>query len=105
MEGFVILVAISICIFVTAINDYEKERQFIKINSVADARKRVTVIRAGKVEDLHQDDILVGDLVVVGEGMDIPADGYLIEANDVVVNESAMTGETEPIHKNTFIKS
>ena len=37
--------------------------------------------------------------------MDIPADGYLIDANDVVVNESAMTGETEPIHKNTFIKS
>lgn len=55
----------SICIFVTAINDYQKERQFIQLNSVANARKRLNVIRGGKVVDLHQNDILVGDLVIL----------------------------------------
>ena len=57
--------AMSICIFVTAINDYQKERQFIQLNSVANARKRLNVIRGGKVVDLHQNDILVGDLVIL----------------------------------------
>ena len=41
--------AVLICATVTAVNDYEKERQFIKLNSVADSRKRTTVIRGGKV--------------------------------------------------------
>ena len=34
--------------------------------------------------------------------MEVPADGYLIEANEVVTDESAMTGETKPIKKNTL---
>lgn len=72
------LMAVLICATVTAANDYEKERQFIKLNSVADSRKRATVVRGGRVEDLHQDDLLVGDLVVINEGMEVPADGYLI---------------------------
>ena len=36
------------------------------------------------------------------EGMEIPGDGYLIEASDVSCDESAMTGETDPIKKNTL---
>jgi magnesium-transporting ATPase (P-type) len=46
----------------------------------------VTVIRGGRVEDLHQDNLLVGDLVVLTEGMEVPADGYLIEASDVTTD-------------------
>lgn len=69
---------------------------------MADSRKRVTVIRGGKTEELHQDDLLVGDLVVIHEGMEVPADGYLISSSDMTTDESAMTGETDPVHKNIF---
>lgn len=100
-----ILLAITICILVTAINNYQKERQFIEINEVADKRKRVTTVRNGVFTEMHQDEVLVGDVVILTHGMDIPADGYLIEANHILVDESAMTGETEPIHKDTFLKS
>lgn len=41
---------------------------------------------------MHQDDLLVGDVVQLNEGMEIPADGYLLEANEVSTDESAMTG-------------
>ncbi len=75
------LVAVLICATVTAVNDYQKERQFLKLNSVADSRKRVTVKRNGQQTDLHQDDLLVGDVVQLNEGMEIPADGYLLESN------------------------
>lgn len=53
---------------------------------------------------MHQDDLLVGDVVQLAEGMEIPADGFLIESNEITTDESAMTGETDPIHKNTFDK-
>lgn len=52
----------------------------------------MTVIRRGTKEEVHQDDMLVGDLVKVTGGMEVPADGYLLEANEVVTDESAMTG-------------
>jgi magnesium-transporting ATPase (P-type) len=50
---------------VTAVNDYSKERQFAQLNKVADERKRITIIRDGKILDIHQDDVLVGDVVQV----------------------------------------
>lgn len=69
IEGFAVLVAVAICATVTAVNDYQKERQFLKLNSVADSRKRVTVRRNGEQREMHQDDLLVGDIVQLNEGM------------------------------------
>jgi hypothetical protein len=43
------MAAVLISASVTAVNDYQKERQFIKLNSVADLRKRVTVKRNGEI--------------------------------------------------------
>lgn len=42
----------------------------------------------------------MGDVVSIVEGMEIPADGILIESNDITIDESSMTGETNPIVKN-----
>lgn len=52
--------------------------------------------------EIHQDEVLVGDVVNVNEGMEVPADAILLEANEITTDESAMTGETDPLHKNTF---
>lgn len=49
IEGFVILVAVAVCGLVTAVNNYSKARQFAQLNSVADERKRVTVVRDGQL--------------------------------------------------------
>ena len=66
-----------VCASVTAVNDYQKERQFLELNSVADERKIVTVRRAGNNLELNEDQLLVGDIVTVIEGMQLPADGIL----------------------------
>jgi P-type E1-E2 ATPase len=100
IEGFAILVAVFVSAFVTSINNYQKERQFITLNSVADSKKKVTVWRDGVPIEIHQDFVLVGDIIAINEGMEIPADGLLLNANDVTTDESAMTGEIDPIHKN-----
>lgn len=43
--------------------------------------------------------VLVGDIVLLSEGMEIPADGYVIHADELTTDESAMTGETDPVKK------
>lgn len=45
---------------------------------------------------------MVGDIVKLVEGMEIPADGILIEAAEIKMDESSMTGETNPIKKDTI---
>lgn len=72
----------------------------MKLNSVADEKKRVSVWRSGLPLEIHQDFVLVGDVVTINEGMEVPADGILLESNDITTDESAMTGEIDPIQKN-----
>ncbi len=86
IEGFVVLLAVAICALVTAVNDYSKERQFRKLKGVADDRKRVTIIRDGKILEIHQDELLVGDVANVNEGMEVPADAILIESNEITTD-------------------
>jgi len=76
-----VLVAVFVCASVTAVNDYQKERQFLKLNSVADEKKKVTVRRDGIPMEIHQDFVLTGDIISINEGMEVPADGILIEAS------------------------
>lgn len=59
------MVAVAVVGLVTAANNYAKERQFQTLNSVADERKRVTVKRDGILVEMHQDEVLVGDIVQV----------------------------------------
>lgn len=88
-----------VCALVTAANDYQKEKQFTKLLKIADKLKEVTVVRNGIPLALQVADLVVGDIVVLVEGMDLPADGYLIQGIDITCDESSMTGETEPIKK------
>lgn len=43
----------------------------------------------------------MGDLILIREGMEIPADGMVVSASDVTTDESAMTGETDAMKKNS----
>lgn len=69
IEGFSMLIAVVIVSCVTAINDLQKQKQFADLNDVADSKKVLNVIRDGKMLEIHQSDVLVGDLVILREGM------------------------------------
>lgn len=102
IEGFAILVAVAVCSMVAAVNDYQRELQFQQLNKVADNKKLFTVVRDGENMELHHSDLMVGDVVIVREGMDIPVDGILINSCEIFTDESAMTGETEPVRKDDY---
>lgn len=59
-------------------------------------------IRNGVEEKVHYDDILVGDLIKIKAGMNIPVDGVIFKSSGVTVNESAMTGEPDELKKESF---
>ena len=51
---------------------------------------------------MHIGDIIVGDIVAIKPGMDIPVDGLILRSSGVLVNESAMTGESDELKKDSF---
>ena len=53
----------------------------MKLNFVADEKKKVSVRRNGIMLEIHQDFLLTGDVVILSEGMEVPADGILIESS------------------------
>ncbi|ROW03294.1 hypothetical protein VSDG_01336 [Cytospora chrysosperma] len=98
VEGVAIIVAIVIVVMVGSLNDYQKERQFAKLNKKKQDRD-VKVIRSGKTIELSVFDILVGEVIHLEPGDMIPVDGVLIEGFNVKCDESQATGESDIIRK------
>ncbi|KAG9389740.1 calcium-translocating P-type ATPase [Carpediemonas membranifera] len=98
IEGVAILAAIVIVCTVTAFNDWSKERQFRKLNAAKEDRM-VTVIRTGLQQTVNIHDLAVGDVVDIQQGDQVPADGILIAAINLELDESALTGESVTVTK------
>ena len=72
--------------------EYDANKKFDLLNQVGEETP-VTVIRNGKVHEIPRKDVVVGDIVVLSTGEEVPADGRLVEAVSLQVNESSLTGE------------
>lgn len=72
--------------------EYDANKKFDLLNAVGE-ETLVTVIRNGKIKEIPRKDIVVGDIVVLNTGEEVPADGTLVEAVSLQVNESTLTGE------------
>ncbi|THX83472.1 calcium-translocating P-type ATPase [Aureobasidium pullulans] len=98
VEGVAIVVAIVIVVSVGALNDWQKERQFVKLNKKKDNRM-VKVIRSGKTQEISVHDIFAGDVLLLEPGDMVPVDGVLIEGHGIKCDESSATGESDIIKK------
>jgi Ca2+-transporting ATPase len=98
IEGCAICVSIAVVVLVGAINDWQKERAFVKLNAKKEARE-VKVIRSGKSFTISVYDILVGDVLHMEPGDLIPADGVFISGHNVKCDESSATGESDQMKK------
>ena len=77
--------------------EYDANKKFDLLNAVNEETP-VTVRRNGKIHEIPRKEIVVGDVVILNTGEEIPADGYLVEAISLQVNESNLTGELM-VHK------
>lgn len=101
-----IFVAILLATGIAFIFELKADKQFSVLNQVNDD-EMVEVIRNGNTTSIKKKDVVVGDIVVLNTGEEIPADGELLEAITLNVDESSLTGEPichKTIHEQEFDK-
>jgi len=97
-EGIMMAIAI---IIVTTISIYQEVKSSLALKSLQQyTEPRITVIRGGKEEIIMTEELVPGDVLLLAEGMKVPADADIITSNDLAINESIITGESLPVEKN-----
>lgn len=95
-KNFMETIGIFVAVFLATIVGFYFERDAAKKFNVLTAlseEQPVKVRRNGKVMEIPRHDVVVGDVVLVEVGDEVPADGELIVCNDLQINESTLTGE------------
>lgn len=59
-------------------------------------------MRNGEEAPIHPDELVVGDIIVITSGLHISADSIVIESNDIMMSEAAITGENDAVAKKPY---
>ncbi|KAJ3707985.1 hypothetical protein LUZ61_011690 [Rhynchospora tenuis] len=97
-DGGSIAFAVFLVIVVTAASDYKQSLQFKHLNEEKQ-NIHIEVIRSGKRLSVSIFDLVVGDVVPLKIGDQVPADGLLISGQSLAIDESSMTGESKIVNK------
>ena len=101
-ETIGIIAAILLATGIGFFFEYDANKKFDLLNAVNE-ETHVKVIRNGRVQEVPRKDIVVGDVVILETGEEMPADGDLLEAVSLQVNESNLTGE--PVVSKTTVEA
>ena len=102
LEPLGIFFAIILASTIGFIFEVKAARAFEVLNTVNDDIM-VTVMRNGKVQEVSRKEIVVGDIVMLNTGDEVPADGVLLESHSLQINESTLTGE--PVISKTTVEA
>ncbi|KAA8535833.1 hypothetical protein F0562_030847 [Nyssa sinensis] len=97
-DGGSIALAVIIVVIVTATSDYKQSLQFQTLNKEKQ-NIHLEVVRGGRRLGVLIFDLVVGDVVPLKSGDQVPADGILISGHSLAIDESSMTGESKIVHK------
>ena len=92
LEPLGLFFAIVLASTIGFVFEVKAARAFDVLNTVNDD-VQVTVKRDGKVQQVSRKDVVVGDIVLLNTGDEVPADGLLLETTSLQINESTLTGE------------
>ena len=96
-EGILMVFAMSL---VTAISLYQEVKSSNALQALQQlTAPRVNVIRDSVEVQIPTEDLVPGDIVLLSEGMKVPADAIILKENDLTVSESVITGESFPVEK------
>ncbi|GIU93967.1 MAG: ATPase [Gaiellaceae bacterium] len=99
VEAIVIAVIVLFAVLLGFAQEYRAERAIEALRAMA--APLATVVRAGVEEDVPAREVVPGDVVLLRAGDRVPADGRLVEAASLQVEEAALTGESLPVEKST----
>ena len=99
------LVFILLTLGIVALNCFvaiiQQFRATKKLNALREmTAPTTTIIRNGQKADISTKSVVVGDLLVLKQGDRVPADSRVVQSSNLEVNESSLTGESEPVRKN-----
>ncbi|KFK39573.1 hypothetical protein AALP_AA3G261900 [Arabis alpina] len=107
-DGGSIFVAVFLVVAVSAVSNFRQNRQFDKLSKVS-SNIKIDVVRNGRRQEISIFDIVVGDIICLNIGDQVPADGVFVEGHSLHVDESSMTGESDHVevnlNGNTFLFS
>lgn len=101
IETVVILLAVLINILFSTYQEYKAENTIESLRSLI--KNKATVLRDGLVREIEAEDLTIGDIIILNYGSQIPADSRVLEANDLKLDESILTGESLPVEKKDSI--
>src|SRR5690242_16296992 len=96
-EAIVLVLFATLSIVITVIQESRTERVLEALRDLTSPR--ALVIRDGERKRIAGREVVRGDLVVLSEGDRVPADGVLLQADDLQADESLLTGESVPVRK------
>lgn len=97
ITAYTILAVIMAVVISGFIQEYKAEKAIESLRGMI--MPFSIVIRNGKEKDLPSKDLVPGDIVILGSGERVPADGVVLEANELRVDESVLTGESVEVKK------
>ena len=101
-EGILMLIAL---LLVAAISLYQEVKSANAINALGVLfQPKVIAVRNGKEVLVPAEELVPNDVIMLEEGMYVPADGIVIRSNDLTVDESIMTGESMPAEKGVALE-
>lgn len=103
LEAFLLLMFASLSVGIAVIQEARSERTLEALRDLTSPR--ALVIRDGERRRIAGREVVRGDIVVLSEGDRVPADGALIEAQELLTDESLLTGESVPVRKRAAAKS
>ncbi len=96
-DGAIMLIFVIGMISIDVIQEWKTDKTLNALRDLSAPRARV--IRDGKEQEIASVDLVPGDLLLLAEGVKIPADGTVLKCSDLCVDESSLTGEPEGVWK------
>ncbi|MCL2288895.1 MAG: cation-translocating P-type ATPase [Candidatus Bathyarchaeota archaeon] len=96
-DGSIMLLSVIGIVSIDIIQEWKTDKT---LNALKDlSAPHIKVVRDGKETQIASVDLVPGDIMMIHEGVKIPADGFVISCNDLCVDESSLTGEAEGVWK------
>jgi P-type Ca2+ transporter type 2C len=98
-DVYIILVVILFNAIIGFVQEYKAEKAIMSIKGMV--RKKAHVVRDGREKEIPTEEVVPGDIIILTEGSNVPADARLLEKKNLRITEAALTGESMPAEKET----